>query len=556
MAVGTDIGTVYSGKQGNQFATTFGASKAATLGAQSAANKAAAKAKSRGDAKDAMMKAKPEEVWHHYSARANQKWEDWVLEGSKIMTNKNVDDPWKSTDPEAIKWQIDGARLKSSVDNINQAKDWWDKSVAAISSRGDEYTDEYKESVRNFAKNNEFDKLAGGQFEIPQADFKNPSNIFSNFLVKESDRIRDEFDTKVPKDSEFATRTKQYFSSEENEVDAKAAKQMFDNLPEPTRKRLTAIAQRQGLDGGEQAMMYEDLKNRYTKPDINVTEKALKWADDAPKNYSKWSREGTGGVTKSGSTKSLANTSYPEDVAAGEIGSNMWWLDDEGVMEQLGVDMDVPREQRRVAAIANYSKIIKDNITKETTSGVSRRSGSGIDDESLKESWPKWRIAIGSADVEIANQSAGFLYDTTTDYGKVKEAEIQQPTGQYVGEGAGVGKAFSEHKVLKLVMNSEDDANRFKKEYLNEKYFQSTLGSDATQEQRDALGDLIRHYEGKSDGSVLEIPLIEEEEQILKTLHDAAARQKKQAFELIGDKYVKQDQEADPLGYMTGKPKK
>lgn len=556
MAVGTDIGRTYSGQQGNQFATTFGPSKAIPLAAQAAAQKAASKAKARGDARDAMMKAKPEEVWHHYSAQVNKAWEDLVLKGSKIMTDKGIDDPWKSTDPDSVAWQIEMARLKSSADNINQAKDWWDKSVAGIAVRGNDYTDDYKDKVRNFAKENDFTKLASGQFALPEADFKNPSNIFSNFLVKESDRLKTDFEDRVPSDSEFATRTKQYFTSDENEVDAKAAKQMFDNLPDPAKKRFQAIAQRQGLEGGEQAMMFEDLKNRYAKPEVNVMEKALSWAKSAPKDYSKWSREDTGGVTKSGSTKDLANSSYPMEVAKGEIGSNMWWLDNEEIMAQLNVDMDVPREQRRTAAIASYSKMVKDNITKETTSGVARAAGAGISDEDIKESWPKWRLSIGSGDAEEANQSAKFLYDTKTDYGLVKDAEVIQPSMTYIVRGAGMGKTEKEHKVLRVNLNSEDDANRFKKEYLNEKYYEATLGPDATPESREALEDLISHYEDKSQGTVVEIPLIEEEEQILKTLHDAAARQKKQPFELIGDKYVKSDQPVDPLNYFSGKPKK
>ena len=602
MAVGTNMGTVYSGRQGTQFATTLGRSQALEQGLEDVRKRAAAKQDARAKAAEQMFQAKPEEVWHYYSANANKAWEDWVKDGAQIMTDQSIIDPWKSTDPKAIEWQIKGARLKSAVANINQAKDWWDKQVAAIATRGDDYTDAYKDQVRNFAKNNSFDQLASGDFELPQADFKNPSNIFSNFLVAETQRLRTELGDRPPTDREFATRTQQYFGNPENEVDVAAAKQMYNSLPEATQLEMLAVAQRNGLKYGYEGMMFNDLKNRYAPPQFNVIEKALEFAKNAPRDFNKWTKEDEGGVTKFGSVKDLANSEYPEQTARGIIGSNSWILDDETQMEALGVDMNVPRPQRRAAAIAAFAEIVKSNIPREVTSGLTRE-GSGPSKEELKASFDSWRLAIVSDDTELANQSARYLFGAEMDAGEVVSANVEQPGYTYEVGGAGIlPPKLRDHKVLRVRFSDANKANQFAEKFLKEELYQAEgeapvevtnedviaeleklneqrrlsggrelndkeraqestrirrqLESQAQSNLDQSLNRLLSFYKNKSTGEEVYIPIITDQEQVLKTIHDETYRQKKQPFELIGRKYENIGiQQEDEIGFYSGKPK-
>ena len=149
--IGSNQGQVYTGKQGNQLATVLGPSRSLGVYEGALAKRQADKAKDAADFSKGAMDIKPEEVWHYFSSDLSKTWEGWMSKGAQMMDKGN---PWKRSDKDAVQWQIEGARIKAANENVKQAKALWDKAMGDINTRGDEYTDEYKESVRNFAQNN------------------------------------------------------------------------------------------------------------------------------------------------------------------------------------------------------------------------------------------------------------------------------------------------------------------------------------------------------------------------------------------------------------------
>lgn len=212
--IGSNLGQVYTGQQGNQLATVLGPSRALASYEGYAAKKAADKAKDSADLSKGMMDVKPEEVWHFYSADQQKTWENWVNKGAGMMPKGN---PFKRYDDEAIQWQIEGSRIKAANENIKQAKSLWDKAMGDINSRGDEYTDEYKEKVKNFAANNPVDVIATGKFDFPQAEFKNPSTIHQDYMVNGLGNLEKAAGENVLQDRDFNNYSISYFSTPEAE---------------------------------------------------------------------------------------------------------------------------------------------------------------------------------------------------------------------------------------------------------------------------------------------------------------------------------------------------
>ncbi len=526
-------GRAYSGKQGTQFATVLGQSQAIDLYAQLGLTGLKQRATERGEAFKSMLDAKPSEVWHYYSAEANERFNQWMRKGADIITRNGIDNPWKSAHPEAVEWQIEGAKLKAAVDNINQAKGLYEKAVGDIAVRGKEYSDAYITGVGAFPMTNNFDKLASGQFDFPTAVFKEPDKLFSNFIVKQTENIKQITPAgSVPDDDVFKQTTRLYFASEENEADVRVAKQMYENLPKATREEYTSMAELNGFDTPWQAMMYQNLKNRYQMPKLDLVADAVKYAEDAPKNYSRYTNEDMSGVTGTTMTEKLSNSRYPSQVALGYLGKNEFVLDDADAMQALGIQMDIPRTERRKQFIDKFSKLVKDNITSKVESSTTRESG-GPGDKETKVSFDRWRIDLGSPDKDVANQAANFLFKTKTAEGEqISRAEViefanlpAQLTMQF-GFPAGGGKA------LRIEFKDEKTANAARERY----YKEIMLGMDATatEEQKQAYEALKGHLKELQRGSnTVVIPVMPENEQILKRLHDESAKGGKALYERV-----------------------
>lgn len=526
MPVGTDQGTVYRGRQGTGFATVLGDSKALPLAMEYEASKKAAKQKERADAMARMQELKPEEVWHYYSAEANNRWQDWINEGAEMMTDQGIDNPWTSSSPDAIQWQLKGSELKAATDNINQAKALWDDAMKDIGTRGDKYTPEYLVAVKDFAAKHSFDNLASGQFDFPQTQFIEPTDIYQKFLIKDAEDLRKTLDDgQVPTDGILKDRVEVFFQSPDNAPEAKAAQQMYASLPVAARAKYKAMAERMGWDDQPwKGLAFDNYKNRFIGKPRSLIDDVLEYANKTPKDYSKWVKEDLSGVTVGGAAETAADDKYFESAARSHFTEHSYLLDDEGYMEQLGVDFNLPRVDRKNLAAAAMTKMIRDNTPFKRESSL-RRDGSGIGDKELVISYDKWRERIGSNDQIAANEAANWLFGIKGEagMGDVTNAHVlfesQVPFRDMVTNGK-----VPNHRVVVVEYSSLDEANKFKEKFYKEEMLGVPDGD------KEPFINLLNMYEGASEGARILYPVTPETEQVLKQLHDRTARAKKSLY--------------------------
>jgi len=540
--VGTQLGTAYSGQQGNQLATVIRPNNnLATYEAFLAKDKKKKEADAANFSKGA-LDVKPEEVWHYYSSDLSKTWEGWFNKGAELMPGG---DPWKRSDKAAIDWQIEGSRIKAANTNVKQAKALWDKAMGDINSRGDEYTDEYKAQVRDFAVNNPLDKIMSGQFNFPQAEFKNPSTIHQDFLVGGLANVEKAAGKDaVPTDTDFNNYTVSYFSTPEAEKNVTAAKQMFGKLsPADQNAYITKAQNTPGFKGeGWMAYMNEQLQNRYKKPELDIAQEAIDRAKDADLSESAYSGEDMSQITTSSSRTYLKNKAYPEEQATSFFTKNSWAISEPKYAEQLGVDPNLPLEERRKKMIAAMAKQIDKNIATKSEYKMSRGGTGNASDKEKMTSHDEWRRDIGSTDPAKSTEAANWLVQglglkgtvATSAYVSTNEYDINQGAKRAYDQYR-VGKPVSadKFKVLQIVFKNRDEMEAAK-----EKMFKELDEAAIPSKDKDKYTDLIDYYRKEgSYGSVLKVPIVQENEQILKRLHDKNVKESGQIYKRIGNKY-------------------
>jgi len=540
--VGTQLGTAYSGQQGNQLATVVRPNNnLATYEAFLAKDKIK-KEKDAANFSEGALKVKPDEVWHFYNADLQKNWEGWFNKGAELMPGG---DPWKRSDKAAIDWQIEGARIKAANTNVKQAKALWDKAMGDINSRGDEYTDEYKAQVRDFAVNNPLDKIMTGQFNFPQAEFKNPSTIHQDFLVGGLANVeRAAGKDAVPTDTDFNNYTVSYFSTPEAEKNVTAAKQMFGKLSPADQNAYIAKAENTpGFKGeGWMAYMNDQLQNRYKKPELDIAAEAIKRAADAPLSEKSSSTEDMSQITTSSSRTYLSNRAYPQEQATSFFTKNSWAVSEPKYAEQLGVDPDLPLEERRKKMIAAMAKQIEKNIETKSEFGISRAGTGNASDKERAGSFDQWRRDIGSSDPAKSTEAANWLVQGLGLKGTVATSAYVSTNEYNINEGAKraydqyrVGKPVStdKFKVLQIVFKNRDEMEAAK-----EKMFKALDEAAVPASDKQKYTDLMDYYRKEgSYGSVLKIPIVQENEQILKRIHGQTVKETKELYAPIGNKY-------------------
>jgi len=540
--VGTQLGTAYSGQQGNQLATVIRPNNnLATYEAFLAKGKAK-KDKDAADFAKGALEVKPEETWHYFSSDLQKTWEGWFNKGAELMPGG---DPWKRSDKAAIDWQIEGSRIKAANTNVKQAKALWDKAMGDINSRGDEYTDEYKAQVRDFAVNNPLDKIMTGQFNFPQAEFKNPSTIHQDFLVGGLANVEKAAGKDaVPTDTDFNNYTVSYFSTPEAEKNVTAAKQMFGKLsPADQNAYITKAQNTPGFKGeGWMAYMNEQLQNRYKKPELDIAKEALDRAADAPLDKSAYSGEDMSQITTSSSKTYLSNKAYPQEQATSFFTKNSWAVSEPKYAEQLGVDPNLPLEERRKKMIASMAKQIEKNIETESDYRMSRGGTGNASDKEKMTSHDEWRRDIGSGDPVKSTEAANWLVQGMGLKDTVAKSAFVSTNEYNINQGAKraydqyrIGKPASadKFKVLQIVFENKDQMEAAKEKMFRELSKEAPIGGDAK-----AYDDLINYYRNEgSFGSVLKIPIVQENEQILKRIHDRNVKESGQIYKRIGNKY-------------------
>jgi len=533
--IGSNLGQVYTGQQGNQLATVLGPSRALASYEGYAAKKANDKAKDAADLSKGMMDVKPEEVWHFYSGAQQKTWENWVNKGAEMMPKGN---PFKRYDDEAIQWQIEGSRIKAANENIKQAKALWDKAMGDINSRGDEYTDEYKEKVRNFAANNPVDVIATGKFDFPQAEFKNPSTIHQDYMVNGLGNLEKAAGDNVLTDRDFNNYSVSYFSTPEAGKNVVAAKQMFSSLDQETQNAYISEAQNTpGFNGqGWLAYANDQLKSRYKKPPLDIAADALAIANKAELSTSESSVEDRSQVTISSSKSFLKNSAYPTQQATSYFAKNAWALNEPQYMEALGVDPNLPLEERKKKAIVAMSKQIKDNIATKSEYGLSRAGSGNLSDSEARANYDKWRINLTSKDKATSTEAANWLVQGLgVDKSQVASAFVSEDynineKGKRAYDQYTMGKPDKKVKVLQIVFRNQAEMENAREKM----YTEIKKGGDNSSEGK-AYSNLVDYYRNESKfGTVLKVPITPENEQILKRIHGQTIKQTKEPFEAVG----------------------
>lgn len=540
--VGTQLGTAYSGQQGNQLATVIRPNNNLSTYKAFLAKDKLKKEKDAANFSEGALKVKPDEVWHFYNADLQKNWEGWFNKGAELMPGG---DPWKRSDKAAIDWQIEGSRIKAANTNVKQAKALWDKAMGDINSRGDEYTDEYKAQVRDFAVNNPLDKIMSGQFNFPQAEFKNPSTIHQDFLVGGLANVEKAAGKDaVPTDADFNNYTVSYFSTPEAEKNVTAAKQMFGKLsPADQNAYITKAQNTPGFKGeGWMAYMNEQLQNRYKKPELDIAQEAIDRAADAPLSEKSSSTEDMSQITTSSSRTYLSNKAYPQEQATSFFTKNSWAVSEPKYAEQLGVDPNLPLEERRKKMIAAMAKQIEKNIETKSEFGISRAGTGNASDKEKAGSYDNWRRDIGSTDPAKSTEAANWLVQGLGLKGTVATSAYVSDNEYDINQGAKraydqyrVGKPASadKFKVLQIVFKNRDEMEAAK-----EKMFKALDEAALPAKDKEKYSDLMDYYRKEgSYGSVLKVPIVQENEQILKRIHGQTVKETKELYTPIGNKY-------------------
>ena len=486
-----------------------------------------------------MMEVKPEETWHFYSADVSKTWENWVNKGAELMPKGN---PFKRYDKDAIQWQIEGSRLKAANENIKQAKALWDKAMGDINSRGDEYTDEYKEKVKNFAANNPLDVIASGKFDFPQAEFKNPSTIHQDYMVNGLGNLEKAAGGNVLTDRDFNNYSVSYFSTPEAEKNVVAAKQMFSSLDQETQNAYIAEAQNTpGFNGqGWLAYANDQLKSRYKKPALDIAGDALAIANKAELSETESSIEDLSQVTKSSSKTYLKNQAFPAQQATSYFAKNAWALNEPQYMEALGVDPNLPLEERKKKAILAMSKQIKDNIATKSEFSISRAGTGNVSDSEARANYDKWRINLTSQDKMKSTEAANWLVQGLgVDKSQVTSAFVSGGDYNLNAEGKRaydqytMGKPDRKVRVLQIVFKGQTEMEKARENFFKE-------AAKASDEKE--YTDLMKYYRNESKfGTVLKVPITPENEQILKRIHGQTLKQTKEPFEPVGKSMQQQE---------------
>lgn len=512
-------GQAYKGHQGVGYATVFGDSNAINALALTAAAKSKA-------SKKAGKGLEPSEVWHYYSGAMEQAWNNWADEGSKIMTEHGIDDVWNSSHPAAIKHRTDSSHLMTSEKNINQAQVLYDKAVQNISKSADKFTPEYIEKVKNFPLI-PFDQISSGQYQFPVASFKEPVSVYNDFLVKSHNRLEKELEGKAPTDENLILATETYFNSPENAVNARAVKQRFFKLTPESKKYFEAEAERYGYDKSDawKSLAIYDLRNMGVTKPVDIGEVALNYATTGPKSDSKTTTK-EAGVLKSRSYKTLKKGAENE-LAQSHFAANMYQLNDQSAMAQLGVPMGLPIAERLQKATKALAEKIRARASTEYEGKDTKDMDSGLTEEQTTKSFNTWWSELNSGDDAVKQHAAKWLFgkDKT---GRVVDAAV---SGVLTGEAFVSDVAPEDIKigpVVEINYKSIPKADAAKANALKE--LKKLSESQLSPESQIAYEQLIEFYESKSEGTTVVYPLNDEFKQVFKELHNQSSSSKKLGY--------------------------
>lgn len=531
--VGGDTGNVYKGRQGTGFATVFGRNEDFDKSLAALAKPDYSKFS------DKTAKERPGDTWHYYNNELARAVDSKIKEGAALMTATGSKDLWSDISDPALKWRSDMGALGRAKSNIDQYKDAYDKAIGAIAVREEDYDPAYVEAVKNFPTTYDFSQLADGKIGFPVPKFTNPGDLYADLYTKDADAFQKSLkEGEVVSSDAVKERLNLYFNDPSKEKNLQAARQAFSNLEPKAQDKYKAIAEIQGFSEPWQAHAFTNYMNRITTKDVDLTSTAAKFGREAAtKDYKKTNESGD--VTEMTSSTALADPKYPDRQAKSYFYENAHLLDNPGAMSQLGVPMDIPREERRKRAEKAFSAIVRSNVeTSYEKSRTTDEAGSGYGKEEIVANWDLWRQRIGSKDQAIANEAAGFVVGAKdpSGMGVVTNASVEysgtpfkSKNGDIIYRGAKPGEA----QRLVLEYSNEQAARTARDKYYKELILGLTPDDGESREdfaKRQTAYSTYLQELNQAGGKKVEIPLVDDKEQILKRVHDDAVQRTKSLY--------------------------
>jgi hypothetical protein len=521
-------GRAYTGTQGTGLATVLGDSQAIDNLA-----KGNLIAKSGQGQKKKGAGFNTDEVWHYYTGATNNAINKWYDNTAKLMTEEGIEDIWESSNPKAVQQQIAAGKLRAGIDNIKQAQSMYLEATKDIGTRGDEYTEEYKDAVVNFPKSVSFEQMVSGQFDFPVAKFKEPVTVYNNFVVKGAARLKKEYGDEYIPDEAYRNEVFGYFDSPENKTNERAIKQMLVNVSDNDRRELARIKEDQGFDEMWQALAFKNLKAQHHFKSQNASEIAAKISGELPTDDTEWKTKEEG-VTIAGSRKGLTDKGrkLAEKSAKSFFATNAYSLKDEGFMDQLGVDMNQSIAGREKDAIAALTKMAIDYVPTETSSERLEGDGSGMTKEERTQNFDDWYADLTSSDGKLSTHAANWLFGKNI-MGKVRSAKVvdyDDPASSVIKD-LNLGQGFSNMRMMEVVYDNTKEAEAAKEKSL--KLMRDSGAGD------EAIDKLAEYYDNKASGRRAFIPITEETRQVFKEVHRGSAYNKKEPY--------KREMASDPL---------
>jgi hypothetical protein len=318
---------------------------------------------------------------------------------------------------------------------------------------------------------------------------------------------------------------------------------MFGKLsPADQNAYITKAQNTPGFKGeGWMAYMNEQLQNRYKKPELDIAQEAIDRAADAPLSEKSSSTEDMSQITTSSSRTYLSNKAYPQEQATSFFTKNSWAVSEPKYAEQLGVDPNLPLEERRKKMIAAMAKQIEKNIETKSEFGISRAGTGNASDKERIGNYDVWRKNLTSADRGTSTEAANWLVQGLG-FSKAQVSSAFVSTNDYdINEGAKraydqyqAGKPMSgKMKVLQIVFK-----NPAEMEAAKEKMYKELDDAGVAAKDKKSYSDLMDYYRKEgSYGSVLKVPIVQENEQILKRIHGQTVKETKELYTPIGNKY-------------------
>jgi len=563
MAVGTDIGTVYRGRQGEGLATTFDTRMLQQGLMQDQALQARRNLAAQEDRAKKTKDAKEGKTWHFYQNNLAQEVQGLLESGSQLSVQKGID-PWTSTDPDASEWRQRMANVPRTIANIDQYQDQYTKAIQAIAVREKDYDPDYVEQVKAFPQMYDYEALKDGRVQFPVPKFYNPGNLYSNLYVKDAKLYKESLGEGEPaRPSDIRNRVMMYAQDPANAADVQAGRQIFEGLSDNDKEYYADVARREGFSEPWEAHAAENYSLMMGNEVMDLMGKASAFAANANmKKFDSKIQDPSGVTTTAGSLR-FADPNYPENTARSFFSRYDYILDKPAELAQLGIDMEaVPnRETRRALAEQSFARKIRDNEPKQIKTGLDRPSDGGLSSDEVLSNYDLWRQTVGSKNPVVRDEAAGFVTNVKgfAGQGPVKSARVVErssPTG-YAPRGMAVMPTDSEMtRSLAVQFANQKEADAVRRKFAQELYkggdisltederiaisqqFAGDPSSIAIKEEetlskkRDAFASYLRELDRQSQGNEIHIPLHGgRSEQVLKHIHALSASQKGYLYE-------------------------